>query len=180
MTKYEEILEAFRAGLPRKLALSKAVEELPLRIRNAVSAELDVPPGRAEFLSLMHGRDIPYVYLARPVHGEHNAKTWEPCLNDDVFFRDWDGILHFGLGLFLAASDLAPFMLHSAIAIEDITEDTFTLVIVNAPGAIAVKIGDPNSYAEAAKKIADWMLALQSDPRAALGEKALIGFGRRQ
>jgi hypothetical protein len=179
MTKYEEILEAFRAGLPRKLALSKAVEELPLRIRNALSTELSVPPGRAEFLSLMHKHDIPYVYLARPVHGEHGEKTWEPCLTDDVFFRDWDGVLHFGLGLFLATSNLAPFMLHSAIAIEDITDDAFTLVIASAPGAITVKIGDSNSYAAAAKGIADWMLAMQSDPRAALGEKAPIGFGRR-
>jgi hypothetical protein len=71
-------------------------------------------------------------------------------------------------------------MLHSAIAIEDITDDTFTLAIANAPGAITVKIGDLDSYAEAAKRIADWMLALQSDPRAALGEKAPIGFRRRQ
>jgi hypothetical protein len=71
--------------------------------------------------------------------------------------------------LFLAASDLAPFMLHLAIAIEDITEDTFTLAIVNAPGAITVKIGDGDSYAEAAKRIGDCMLALQSDPRAVLG-----------
>src|SRR6185437_1196017 len=137
----------------------------------------NVPPGRVEFLSLMHERDVPYVYLARPVNREHGQKSWEPCFDNDMFFRDWDGLLNFGLGLAIVAPSMAPYALHVAITIDDVTSDTITLVIVNAPGKIKVQIDKPDSYGIAAKAIGEWLLALQSDPRAALGDKSPIGFG---
>jgi hypothetical protein len=178
MTKYEEICKAFKKGLPRRLALSRAVEELPLRMRDALSSELGVPPELAEFLSSKYKHDIRYVYLARPMQAAHGQWTWEPCLSDDVYYRDQDGVLTFGLGLYIPMTGFQNYMLHVAVAVEDITEDKFALKIVNASGAISVKMDDTNSYNDAAKKIGQWLLDLQSDPRASLGDKASMGFSR--
>ena len=176
MTRYDEICAAFRENLPRKLALSKAIEELPLRLRNAVEAELNPPRGATVFLSGMYERDIPFVYLARPIRDEHGKEKYIPCSPEDALFRDNDGVLHFGLGLAIEAPSMGPYMIHWLVALEGITQDVFTLKIVGAPGTIETKVGDCGSYTIAAKKIGEWMLAYQSDAFAALGDKAPAGF----
>lgn len=176
MTKYEEICAAFRETLPRRLALSSAIEELPSRLRNAVHAEMKPSAERAEFLSGMHGRHIPVVYLARLVRDENGKYSYVPCEPTDALFRDGDGILHFGLGLAIEVSGFRSYMLHWLIALEDISEDTFTLKIVGAPGTISMKQEDPESLATVARKISEWMLASQMDPSAPLVDKLPVGF----
>jgi len=176
MTTYAEICEAFREQLPRRLALNKAIAELPLRLRNAVDAELSPPNRHANFLSQMHGRDIPVVYLARPHPDDRGQNKYAPCSVEDALFRDYDGVLHFGLGLAVEGPDMAPYMLHWLIALENITEDVVTLKIVGAPGTVDIRIGDADSLAAAAQRICEWMIALQSDVSASLGDSAPIGF----
>lgn len=176
MTIYDEICAAFRETLPRRLALSKAIEDLPSRLRTALSDALEAPNGSVEWLSDMHSRAVPYVYLARPVATENGQRKWEPSPNQHDLSRDDDGVLWFGLGLALVCPDMAPYFIHFAVCIEDIREDSVKLVIVGAPGAIELKLGAPESYALAAQKIADWLQTSQADPRAALGESTPVGF----
>ena len=79
MTTYDEICAAFRDALPRRLALSKAIEELPHRLRIALSTEIGAPNGSVACLTAMHQRSIPYVYLACPVGADEGLRKWEPC-----------------------------------------------------------------------------------------------------
>jgi hypothetical protein len=95
---------------------------------------------------------------------------------EDALFRDYDGVLHFGHGLAVEGPDMAPYMLHWLIALENITEDVVTLKIVGAPGTVDIRIGDADSLAAAAQRICEWMIALQSDVSASLGDSAPIGF----
>ena len=176
MTKYDEISEAFRRTLPRRLALSSAIEQLPARLRDAVHRELAPPVDRAQFLSAMHNRDVSVVYLARLVADENGRNKYVPCEPDEAMFRDYDGVWNFRLGLAIEGDGTTPYMIHWLIALENVSEEVLTLKIVGAPGTVDIRIGDADSLAAAAQRICEWMIALQSDVSASLGDSAPIGF----
>jgi hypothetical protein len=178
MTIYDEICAAFRETLPRRVALHESIKELPHKLRSTISDEMGAPAGAVEWLTAIHQRRVPYVYLAWPVAKEDGTWNWEPCFDDDCLRRDGDGILWFGLGLALISPEARPHFVHVTIFLEDIREDAVKLVIRNAPGSIELKFGEPESYTRAAKQIAQWWKTIQSDPRATLGEAAPVGFGR--
>jgi len=178
MTRYEELCQAYFAIEPRLVAIDAIFRELPSKMRQALSDDLQVPPSAAAMPTQMaEGQPTPYVglYVQKLDHSGQNK--WKPCAADDALQVDDKGICHFTIGICLERTPGA--MLSSMnfleFTIESVDEEAAKLQFVKNGHKISINLRSPTGYAEAATQVTTYLLESLRDPTAQ-GYRRSIGF----
>jgi len=179
MTRYEDLCQAWLKEEPRRLAIDRILRELPMRMRDAITAYLAPPSGIAQMPTTMYREQTAFVELYSPVSDQIGTTTWERCGAGQSMRPDRGGIYSFHIGICIekAPDSLAASMIYFTFSVESFDDQFIELKIKNLDGSIRIdEVEDPTSYMSAAKTAMERLMDDLKNPRFEYWSRAPMGF----
>jgi hypothetical protein len=179
MTEYDDLCQAWFEEEPRRIAIDRVLRQLPLNMKEAISAHLAPPMGHAVMPTKLYNAQTAYVELYWPVLDVSGKRTWERCGADNCLRPDNQGIYTFHIGICIEKTrgSLNASMIYFTFTVEAFDDRFVELQIKNLDGLIRIdNVNDPASYRNAAKLAIDRLIADLRNPTTERWSRVPLGF----
>jgi hypothetical protein len=178
MTRYEELCQAYFAGEPHRIAIDAIFREIPLRMKQALAAHLEVP---STFNSIFpmevgDGTVTAYVDIYKRFFDQDGIRRVALCEPDYYLQSDIDGILHFTLGVYVEQIGKKPGMVYIEFSIESVDEKKVELLLAGTNQKLSIALDNPSGYADAAALTATTLRELLENPRPITSLRGPLGY----
>jgi hypothetical protein len=176
MIRYEDLCRIYFHLEPERLAVHRALLQLPGKMRQAISDYLDVPKTLASFPTKVFRQPTHYVDLYSPLITQKAGREWERRGINDALLHEEDGSLGFTIGILMERDSGMPSMIYFSFGVGHVDARSVSLHLKNVGGS-PIRIEDVNdeaAYTRAAEQTVERLVT--AFKKGAAGRQESMGF----